>query len=119
MYYLGARYTLPNEKTMIGAEYNHGSEYWFNFTPAQDDIIAAKTNTRGNVYEAYVIHKIRDRFSFRLGYIRLRLRVLRLRLAHRRAQEARLHAGARLPDLRQRQHDHRHVHGQVLGTQSL
>ena len=69
MYYVGARYTLPNEKTMIGAEYNHGSEYWFNFTPAQDDIIAPKTNTRGSVYELYVIHKIRDRFSFRLGYI--------------------------------------------------
>jgi TorA maturation chaperone TorD len=69
MYYLGARYTLPNEKTMVGAEYNHGSEYWFNFTPAQDDIIAPKTNTRGSVYELYVIHKIRDRFSFRLGYI--------------------------------------------------
>jgi TorA maturation chaperone TorD len=69
MYYVGARYTLPNDKTMIGAEYNHGSEYWFNFTPAQDDIIAPKTNTRGSVYELYVIHQIRNRFSFRLGYI--------------------------------------------------
>jgi len=69
MYYVGARYTLPNAKTMIGAEYNHGSEYWFNFTPAQDDIIAPKTNTRGSVYELYVIHQIRNRFSFRLGYI--------------------------------------------------
>jgi TorA maturation chaperone TorD len=69
MYYLGARYNLPNGKTMIGAELNHGSEYWFSFTPAQDDIIAPKTNTRGDVYELYVIHKIRDRFLFRLGYI--------------------------------------------------
>jgi TorA maturation chaperone TorD len=69
MYYFGARYTLPNGATMIGAEYNHGSEYWFNFTPAQDDIIAPKTNTRGSVYELYLIHNIRDRFSFRLGYI--------------------------------------------------
>ncbi len=69
MVYLGARYNLPNGKTMIGAEYNHGSEYWFNFTPAQDDIIAPKTNTRGNVYELYVIHEIRSRFLFRLGYM--------------------------------------------------
>ncbi len=61
MYYLGARYNFNNDKTMIGLEYNHGSEYWFNFTPAQDDIIAAKTNTRGDVYEAYLIHKINKR----------------------------------------------------------
>jgi len=69
MYYLGARYTLPSGATMIGAEYNHGSKYWFNFTPAQDDIIAPKTNTRGSVYELYVLHQIRNRFTFRLGYI--------------------------------------------------
>ena len=42
MYYLGARYNFNNDKTMIGLEYNHGSEYWFNFTPAQDDIIAGE-----------------------------------------------------------------------------
>lgn len=69
MYYLGVRYDLPNGKTMLGGEFNHGSEYWFNFTPAQDDIIAPKTNARGDVYEFYVIHKIRDRFLFRLSYI--------------------------------------------------
>jgi len=69
MYYLGARYSLPNDKTMIGAEFNHGSQYWFNFTPAQDDIIAPKTNTRGDVFELYLLHQIRDRFLFRLGYI--------------------------------------------------
>ncbi|HNX50446.1 MAG TPA: DUF3373 family protein, partial [Thermoanaerobaculaceae bacterium] len=69
MYYVGLRYNLPNGKTMLGAEYNHGSEYWFNFTPAQDDIINPKTNTRGSVIEAYLMHQIRDRFTFRLGYI--------------------------------------------------
>lgn len=69
MYYFGLRYNLPNGKTMLGAEYNHGSEYWFNFTPAQDDILNAKTNTRGDVIEAYVIHEIRNRFLLRLGYI--------------------------------------------------
>ncbi len=69
MVYVGARYTLPNEDTMIGVEYNHGSEYWFNFTPAQDDIIAPKTDTRGDVIEAYVIHKINRRFLVKLDYI--------------------------------------------------
>ncbi|OYV99849.1 MAG: hypothetical protein B7Z61_13940, partial [Acidobacteria bacterium 37-71-11] len=52
-----------------GAEYNHGSQYWFNFTPSQDDIIAPKTATRGHVIEAYVIHKVSKRFLVRLGYI--------------------------------------------------
>ena len=66
---LGGRYTLPNEKTMIGVEYNQGSKYWFNFTPAQDDIIAPKTNTRGNVVEAYVIHQIAKKFIVKLDYI--------------------------------------------------
>ncbi len=69
MYYLGARYNFPNGATMIGAEFNHGSEYWFNFTPAQDDIIAPKTATRGDVAEVYLLHQIRKNFLFRLGYI--------------------------------------------------
>jgi hypothetical protein len=69
MVYVGARYTLPNEKTMVGLEYNHGSKYYFNFTPAQDDIIAPKTATRGNVVEAYLIHRIARHFEVKLDYI--------------------------------------------------
>ena len=69
MYYAGARYSFNDGRTMVGAEYNHGSQYWFNFTPSQDDIIAPKTATRGHVIEAYVIHKINPRFLVRLGYI--------------------------------------------------
>jgi hypothetical protein len=69
MYYLGVRYDFPSGKDLAGVEFNHGSQYWFNFTPAQDDIIAPKTNARGDVWELYWVHKIRDRFLFRLGYI--------------------------------------------------
>jgi hypothetical protein len=69
MFYLGARYSLPNEKTKIGAEYNHGSQYWFNFAVAADDIIAPKTNTRGSVYETYVTHRITKKFIAKLGFI--------------------------------------------------
>src|SRR5664280_3848 len=69
MVYVGGRYTLPNEKTMIGLEYNQGSKYWFNFTPSQDDIIAPKTDTRGKVVEAYVIHHIAQKFLVKLAYI--------------------------------------------------
>lgn len=68
MWYVGARYNFNDDNTMVGLEYNHGSEYWFNFTPAQDDILAAKTNTRGDVIEAYVIHRINRNFMARFGY---------------------------------------------------
>jgi hypothetical protein len=69
MVYVGGRYTLPNEKTMLGLEYNQGSKYWFNFTPAQDDIIAPKTNTRGKVVEAYLLHQVAKKFQVKLAYI--------------------------------------------------
>jgi len=69
MYYVGARYNFSNNKTKLGLEWNKGSEYWFNFAPAQDDLIAPKTSTRGTVIEAYVTHRIRKNFVFKVGYI--------------------------------------------------
>jgi hypothetical protein len=70
MWYLGARYNFPNDKTKLGLEYNHGSEYWFNFAAAEDDIIAPKTNTRGDVWEIYLTHRFAKRFVAKLDYIR-------------------------------------------------
>jgi len=70
MYYLGLRYNFANDKTRLGLEYNHGSEYWFNFAQAEDDIIAPKTNTRGDVWEVYLTHRIRNRFIVKLNYMR-------------------------------------------------
>jgi hypothetical protein len=69
MYYLGARYNLPNEKTKIGLEFNHGSEYWFNMAVAEDDLFAPKTAARGDVWELYMTHRIRQKFIFKLDYI--------------------------------------------------
>jgi len=69
MYYIGARYNFDNDKTKLGLEYNHGSEYWFNFAHAEDDIIMPKTATRGDVYEAYLTHRIRNRFVFKVNYM--------------------------------------------------
>ena len=67
----GLRYNLPNdERTKVGFEFNHGSQYWFNFAQASDDIIAPKTDTRGNVYEAYLTHRINSRFIFKADFIR-------------------------------------------------
>lgn len=66
----GVRYRLSNdERTKVGFEFNHGSKYWFNFAQAQDDIIAPKTSTRGDVYETYLTHKISERFIFKGSFI--------------------------------------------------
>jgi len=68
---VGVRYNFPNdERTKVGFEFNHGSEYWFNFAQAADDIIAPKTDTRGNVFEAYLTHRISERFIFKGDFIR-------------------------------------------------
>jgi uncharacterized protein DUF3373 len=66
----GVRYAFSNdERTKVGFEFNHGSKYWFNFAQAQDDIIAPKTNTRGEAYETYLTHKISERFIFKASFI--------------------------------------------------
>jgi hypothetical protein len=71
MGYAGIRYNFANdERTKIGFEFNHGSKYWFNFAQASDDIIAPKTNTRGNVVEAYLTHRINDHFIFKGDFIK-------------------------------------------------
>lgn len=71
MIYGGARYNFPNnDRTKIGVEYNRGSKYWFNFAHAEDDIIAPKTSARGGVVEAYLTHRINNRFIVKADYIR-------------------------------------------------
>lgn len=70
MLYVGARYSFRNEdRTKLGFEFNHGSKYWFNFAQAEDDIIAPKTNTRGDVFETYLTHRISSRFIVKADYI--------------------------------------------------
>ncbi len=69
MYYVGARYNFNQEKTKLGLEWNNGSQYWFNFAPSQDDLIAPKTSTRGTVWEGYVTHRVSRRFVMKLAYI--------------------------------------------------
>jgi hypothetical protein len=69
MYYAGVRYNFAEGRTKIGAEFNHGSKYWFNFALAEDDFLAPKTSVRGDVWELYVTHRIRDSFVLKLDYI--------------------------------------------------
>jgi Protein of unknown function (DUF3373) len=67
----GLRFNFANdERTKLGFEFNHGSQYWFNFAQAADDIIAPKTNTRGNVVETYLTHRINNRFIFKADFIK-------------------------------------------------
>ncbi len=56
--YVGVRYDIPNQPFKIGAEYNHGTEYWIGMTPGHDDMYATKLGTRGDVYEVYGIWDI-------------------------------------------------------------
>jgi uncharacterized protein DUF3373 len=51
--YSGVRYDMAGGNSQVGAEFNHGSKYWFNFTHAADDIVLSKLATRGNVWEFY------------------------------------------------------------------
>jgi Protein of unknown function (DUF3373) len=72
MIYASLRYSIPkgDGRTKVGFEFNHGSKYWFNFAQAEDDIIAPKSNTRGEVYETYLTHRINDHFIFKTDFMR-------------------------------------------------
>jgi hypothetical protein len=69
MIYVGARWNFNEDRTKLGLEFNHGSKYWYNFALGEDDFVAPKTSTRGDVWEAYVTHRIRESFVFKLAYI--------------------------------------------------
>ena len=53
--YAGVRIPLESLRSKIGFEYNFGSRYWINFTPAADDLYLSKLATRGHVGEVYWI----------------------------------------------------------------
>ncbi len=65
--YAGAVFPMPYD-ARLGLEYNWGSQYWFNFTGAEDSLIDSKIAARGQVYEAYYIQPIfTDNFFVQLG----------------------------------------------------
>ena len=67
MIYAGAIFPMPLD-ARLGLEYNYGSQYWFNFTGAEDSLISSKLATRGQVYEAYYIQPIvGPKFFVQLG----------------------------------------------------
>lgn len=50
--YTGVIFPMPFD-AKLGLEYNYGSQYWFNFTGAEDSMVGSKLAVRGQVYEAY------------------------------------------------------------------
>ncbi|NDY42324.1 DUF3373 domain-containing protein [Dissulfurirhabdus thermomarina] len=73
--FVGLRIPVEALNSKLGLEYNHGSKYWINFTPAADDLYLSKTATRGDVAEVYWIWDIPDtplskygKAFVRLGY---------------------------------------------------
>ena len=50
--YAGVIFNLP-WNARLGIEYNWGSQYWFNFTGAEDSLVASKLAARGQVWEVY------------------------------------------------------------------
>jgi opacity protein-like surface antigen len=58
----------PVDKVALGFEYNHGSERWFNYTPATGEP-SEKLATRGNVYEVYGHWDFAKNLSLKTGYI--------------------------------------------------
>lgn len=67
MIYLGAVFPMP-WGARFGLEYNYGSQYWFNFTGAEDSLVGSKLAVRGHVYEGYWHQPIyKDNFFLTLG----------------------------------------------------
>jgi hypothetical protein len=61
--YAGAIFPMPLE-ARLGLEYNWGSQYWLNFSGAEDSLVASKLAARGQVWEAYYHQPIFDRNFF-------------------------------------------------------
>ncbi len=65
--YAGLAYSITNT-WQVGAEYNHGSRYWFAATQGAVDIYN-KLATRGDVGEGYLLWKMHRYVSMKVGYM--------------------------------------------------
>jgi hypothetical protein len=72
--YFGFRYELPVillNRPKIGFEYNHGSRYWFSYTPGSSEIYN-RLATRGTAYDLYYIQPFNDYLFLRTGYTKIK-----------------------------------------------
>lgn len=65
--YGGVIFPMPKD-ARLGLEYNWGSEYWFNFSGAEDSLVGSKLAARGQVFEGYYIQPVfKNNFFLKLG----------------------------------------------------
>lgn len=65
-YWFGAQVPLLGGK--LGAEFNHGSQYWRPFTYAEDTMIGSKLAARGDAFEVYYTYQLTESLSAQLRY---------------------------------------------------
>ncbi|WP_373072311.1 DUF3373 family protein [Sulfurimonas sp.] len=65
--YVGMKYDF-NSDFSFGAEYNHGSKYWFSATQGAEDMYN-KLAIRGDVSEGYAIYNFHKDMYVKLGYM--------------------------------------------------
>jgi len=66
-YWLGFRYTIPNNLGKFGYEYNHGSKGWFNMTVGSNSL-TNKLATRGDAHEIYYLYELNRYAHLKAGY---------------------------------------------------
>ena len=67
--YLGTKYSL-NKYWHFGAEYNHGSKYWFSATQGAEDMFN-KLAIRGSAYEFYGVWEYNKYLNTKLSYLNI------------------------------------------------
>jgi len=65
-YWFGAQVPVLGGK--LGAEFNHGSQYWRPFTYAEDTMIGSKLAARGDAFEVYYTYQLTESLSAQLRY---------------------------------------------------
>jgi hypothetical protein len=66
-YFIGTRYDM--DKISLGAEFNHGSKYWWSATQGSEDVFN-KLAVRGDVIELYATYNFSSAFTAKVGYYR-------------------------------------------------
>ena len=69
-YWFGA-YAPIGEYGTIGAEYNHGSQYWRPFTYAEDTMIGSKMAARGDAFELNYTYQITKALSLQARFVNI------------------------------------------------
>jgi len=70
-YWVGAQVPVSYFGGKLGAEYNHGSQYWRPFTYGEDTMIGSKLATRGNAFEVYYTQPLAKGLSAQIRWTKI------------------------------------------------